>query len=181
MKPHKQFSPSSDPVTHSIVHYFKHLLQGDHNPPPPPVLVPELGFRGLEEKERVKSKRKRAKKRSVDSEVELKKVNGKGEVVDFGELEKSGDDLYEGELKKRTVGMESEEAVLGFLSDLDGEWCSRRRRRKYVDAGLFGDALPVGWKLLLGLRRRDYRVSVYCRRYIRLWSSKSKQFLHSLH
>ena len=59
--------------------------------------------------------------------------------------------------------------VLGFLRNLDGEWGSRRKRRKIVDAGEFGDWLPIGWKLLLGLRRREGRVSIYCRRYVR-WS-----------
>ncbi|KAK6136490.1 hypothetical protein DH2020_029786 [Rehmannia glutinosa] len=105
--------------------------------------------------------------------IELQEVNGKGEVVDFAELEKKGDELYGEELKRRTVGLETEEDVLGFLSGLEGQWCSRRKKRKYVDAGLLGDALPIGWKLLLGLRRRDYRVSVYCRRCIRWWHSKS--------
>lgn len=100
--------------------------------------------------------------------IELHQVNGKGEIVDFAELEKKGDDLYSEELKKRTMGIETEEGGLDFLRGLEGQWCSRRKKRKYVDAALFGEALPIGWKLLLGLRRRDYRVSVYCRRFIRL-------------
>lgn len=99
--------------------------------------------------------------------TELQRVNGKGEMVNFAELEKNGDELYGNELKRRTAGMETEEGILGFLRDLEGQWCSRRKKRKYVDAATFGDALPVCWKLLLGLRRRDYRVSIYCRRYIR--------------
>ncbi|KAH6773252.1 hypothetical protein C2S51_011656 [Perilla frutescens var. frutescens] len=106
--------------------------------------------------------------------IELQRVNGKSEIVDFAELEKKGDELYADELKRRTAGLETEEAVLGFLRDLEGQWCSRRKKRKYVDAGALGDALPVGWKLLLGLRRRDYRVSVYCRRYI---SPTGQQFV----
>ena len=68
------------------------------------------------------------------------------------------------------MGLETEEGVLEFLRGLEGQWCSRRKKRKYVDAGDFGDALPIGWKLLLGLRRRDGRVWVYCRRIIRLLS-----------
>lgn len=106
--------------------------------------------------------------------IELQRVNGKGEMVDFTGLEKNGDELYGDELKRRTAGLETEEAVLGFLRDLEGQWCSRRKKRKYVDASVFGDALPVGWNLLLGLRRRDYRVSVYCRRYI---SPTGQQFV----
>lgn len=99
--------------------------------------------------------------------IELQRVNGKGEMVDFAELEKKGDELYGDELRRRTLGLETEDAILGFLRGLEGQWCSRRKKRKYVDSGVFGDALPVGWKLLLGLRRRGFRVSVYCRRYVR--------------
>lgn len=117
-----------------------------------------------------KGKNLKQKKLLEDSiGVELERVNCKGEVVDLAELESKGDELYNEELKKRTVGLETEDGVLGFLWSLEGQWCSRRKKRKYVDAAMFGDALPVGWKLLLGLRRRDFRVSVYCRRYIRCW------------
>ncbi|KAK6135442.1 hypothetical protein DH2020_030811 [Rehmannia glutinosa] len=192
-KSHRHPHASSDPVSHSIVHFLKHFLNGNHNPPPPPPLPPQeppkdeaaahtdLGFLGLEEKLKIKRKRVRKsknlnKKKLLENGVgiELQEVNGKGEVVDFAELEKKGDELYGEELKRRTVGLETEEDVLGFLSGLEGQWCSRRKKRKYVDAGLLGDALPIGWKLLLGLRRRDYRVSVYCRRCI---SPTGQQFM----
>lgn len=140
----------------------------------------DVGLLGLQENLKFKRKRVRKGKNLNKTKllengvgIELQRVNGKGEMVDFSELEKKGDELYSEELKRRTVGLETEEGVLGFLWDLEGQWCSRRKKRKYVDAGVFGDALPIGWKLLLGLRRRDYRVSVYCRRYIRWWCSKS--------
>ena len=117
-------------------------------------------------------KRKRGRK-SKPSDAEkgdeiLEIVNKNGVVIDFRALE-NGDELYGVELRRRSVGLESEEEVLGFLRNLDGEWGSRRKRRKIVDAGEFGDWLPIGWKLLLGLRRREGRVSIYCRRYVR-WS-----------
>ncbi|KAA8536454.1 hypothetical protein F0562_028932 [Nyssa sinensis] len=64
------------------------------------------------------------------------------------------------------IDTQTEEEVLGFLRNLEGQWGSRRKKRKIVDATEFGDALPIGWKLLLGLRRREGRVSVYCRRYV---------------
>ncbi|KAI3445742.1 hypothetical protein Pfo_002407 [Paulownia fortunei] len=141
----------------------------------------DLGFLGLQEKMKIKRKRVRKsknlnKKKLLENGVgiELQQVNGKGEVVDYAELEKKGDELYSEELKRRTVGLETEEGVLGFLWGLEGQWCSRRKKRKYVDAGVIGNALPIGWKLLLGLRRRDYRVSVYCRRYI---SPTGQQFM----
>lgn len=71
------------------------------------------------------------------------------------------------ELRRRTEGMDKEEELLGFLRDIGGQWCSRRRKRRIVDASEFGDILPVDWKLLLGLKRKEGRTWVYCRRYIR--------------
>ncbi|KAK4401868.1 Methyl-CpG-binding domain-containing protein 8 [Sesamum angolense] len=165
LKPHRHPHSSSDPVSHSIVHFLKHYLTGNHNPPPPPPLPPvpleeatksvappaiDLGFPGLQQKLKITRKRAR-KSKNLNKKMLLE--NGVGM------------ELQHEELKRRTVGLETEEGVLGFLWGLEGQWCSRRKKRKYVDAGVFGDALPVGWKLLLGLRRRDYRVSVYCRRY----------------
>ncbi|CAN0880090.1 Methyl-CpG-binding domain-containing protein 8 [Linum grandiflorum] len=95
----------------------------------------------------------------------LEIVNKHGAVVDLGQLAGLEDPFRE-ELRRRTVGMSKEDELLGFLGDLEGEWCSRRRRRKFVDAGVLGDALPVGWKLLLGLKRKEGRAWVYCRRYV---------------
>ncbi|XP_042008258.1 uncharacterized protein LOC121756901 [Salvia splendens] len=178
-QPHSFPQHSSDPVTHSIVNFLKHFLKGDHNPPPPPLpqdspkaAAAELGFLGLQEN--VKLKRNRARRGENLENLELQRVNGKGEIVDIAELGEKGDEMYGDELKRRTAGLETEEAILGVLGELEGEWCSRRKKRKYVDAGLFGDALPAGWKLLLSLRRRGYRVSVHCRRYI---SPTGHQFL----
>ncbi|XP_051135586.1 uncharacterized protein LOC127254498 [Andrographis paniculata] len=196
-KPHRQPHFSSDHVSHSIVHFLKHFLSGNRDPPPPPPAPPsppppeepkpmvtptvDLGFLGLQEKLKVKRKGVRKSKNSSQDKIvengdgmELQQVNSKAEVVDLQELEKNGDELYTEELKKRTMGLETEDGVLGFLWSLEGQWCSRRKKRKYVDAAIFGDALPIGWKLLLGLRRRDFRVSVYCRRYI---SPSGQQFL----
>lgn len=103
----------------------------------------------------------------------MEMVNKKGEVVDLNSLENNGDRLYSEELEKRTVGLQSEEELLGFVRGLEGQWGSTRKKRKYVDASGFGDALPIGWKLLLALRRRDGRVWVYCRRVVRLISSST--------
>lgn len=68
---------------------------------------------------------------------------------------------------RRTNGMNSEEELLGFLSDLVGQWGSRRRKRRIVDAADFGDVLPLDWKLLLSLKRKYGRAWIYCRKYIR--------------
>jgi len=117
-------------------------------------------------------KRKRGRKPKVKAlsivqrEMGLEIVNRKGLVVDLVGLA-SLDDPYKDELKRRTEGMEKEEELLGFFRDLGGQWCSRRKKRKIVDAGEFGDFLPVGWKLILGLKRKEGRAWVYCRRYLR--------------
>lgn len=113
-----------------------------------------------------KRKRKRGNGGKSNVEVELSSVNANGVVVDFQELGDL-DEFYSEELKKRTEGLRTEEEGLVFLRGLNGKWCSRRKKRKFVDASEFGDRFPVGWKILLGLRRRNGRVSVYCRRYVR--------------
>ncbi|KAK9166971.1 hypothetical protein Scep_002162 [Stephania cephalantha] len=98
--------------------------------------------------------------------------NKNGVVVDLNALGTVGD-LYGSELKRRTDGLETDEGLLEFLSGLEGQWGSRRRRRKYVDADVFGEALPTGWKILLSLKRKEGRVWLYCRRYV---SPNGKQF-----
>lgn len=113
-----------------------------------------------------KRKRKRGNGGKSNVEVELSNVNVNGVVVDFQELGDS-DEFYSEELKKRTEGLRTEEEGLGFLRGLNGKWCSRRKKRKFVDASEFGDRFPVGWKILLSLRRRNGCASVYCRRYVR--------------
>ncbi|KAL3611732.1 hypothetical protein D5086_002752 [Populus alba] len=124
-------------------------------------------------------KRKRGRKPKVKAlsivqrEMGLEIVNRKGVVVDLVGLA-SLDDPYKDELKRRTEGMEKEEELLGFFRDLGGQWCSRRKKRKIVDAGEFGDFLPVGWKLILGLKRKEGRAWVYCRRYL---SPSGQQFI----
>ncbi|KAK6945745.1 hypothetical protein RJ641_013289 [Dillenia turbinata] len=120
-----------------------------------------------------KRRRGRKKKLSEASEMVLEIVNRNGVAVDLAVLA-SEEDPFGEELKRRTVGLESDEEFLGFLSGFNGHWGSRRKRRRIVDASEFGDALPVGWKLLIGLRRKDGRVSLYIRRYI---SPSGHQFL----
>ncbi|KAK0589203.1 hypothetical protein LWI29_011046 [Acer saccharum] len=115
-------------------------------------------------KKRKRGRKPKTKVKSLEENLEI--VNNNGVVVDIvglGDFE----DPYGEELRRRTEGLGgNEENLLGFLRDLGGQWCSRRKRRKIVDADLLGNALPVGWKLLLGLKRREGRASVYCRRYI---------------
>ncbi|KAI4296374.1 hypothetical protein L6164_036337 [Bauhinia variegata] len=115
-------------------------------------------------------KRKRGRKPKVKVYLEecyreKEVVNKNGVAIDLSALANAEDPFAE-ELRRRTVGLQSEEELLGFLRDLGGQWGSRRKKRKIVDAGDFGDVLPVGWKLLLGLKRKDGRAWIYCRRYI---------------
>lgn len=92
-------------------------------------------------------------------------LNSKGATVDLvalGQME----DPFGAELRGKTVGLRSEEQLLEFLSRVDGQWGSRRKRRRFVDASLFGDVLPRGWKLLLGLKRKEGIAWLDCRRYV---------------
>ncbi|XAR48737.1 hypothetical protein NMG60_11031653 [Bertholletia excelsa] len=126
------------------------------------------------DRKRKRGPKPKAKVPDYGGQIKLEIVNKNGVAVDFRALEESGDELYAAELRRRTVGLETERAILGFLSDLEGEWGSRRKKRKMVDACEFGDSLPVGWKLLLGLKKSEGRVSITCRRYI---SPGGQQFL----
>lgn len=119
-----------------------------------------------DERNERKRKRKRGSGGKNNVVVELSNVNSNGVAVDFQELGNL-DEYYSEQLKKKTEGLRIEEEALGFLRGLNGKWCSRRKKRKFVDASEFGDKFPVGWKILLGLRRRNGCVSVYCRRYVR--------------
>ncbi|KAG6534743.1 hypothetical protein ZIOFF_008646 [Zingiber officinale] len=93
-------------------------------------------------------------------------LNGKGETVDLLALGQKVDPFTE-VLRQRTLGLTTEQQLLDFMSGFDGQWGSRRRKRRIVCASDFGDDLPRGWKLLLSLKRKEGEVWVYCRRYIR--------------
>jgi hypothetical protein len=93
-------------------------------------------------------------------------LNPKGVAVDLARLAELVDPYGE-ELRQRTAGLGSESELLGFMNALEGQWGSRRRRRKFVDAGMFADHLPRGWKLLLGLKRKERVAWINCRRYVR--------------
>lgn len=102
---------------------------------------------------------------SVESDKEV--LNSKDVVVDvvaLAELE----DPFGPEIRRRTEGMSTDAELLGFLEGLGGRWGSRRRKRKVVDASLFGDYLPKGWSLSISLKRKEKQVWLFCRRYIRL-------------
>ncbi|KAG2396251.1 Methyl-CpG-binding domain-containing protein [Vigna angularis] len=118
-------------------------------------------------------KRKRGRKPKLKLHLEhcyrgIDILNRNGVAVDLSQLATSQDPFAD-ELKRRTEGLSSEEELLGFLRDLPGQWGSRRKKRRIVDASDFGDVLPLSWKILLGLKRKDGRAWIYCRRYIRAY------------
>ncbi|XP_073150061.1 uncharacterized protein [Henckelia pumila] len=90
-------------------------------------------------------------------------VNVDGVAVDFVDLGRVEHPFWE-EIMRRTQGLKSEEEFLGFLGGLDGQWGSRRKKRRIVDARQFGSPLPIGWKLLLSVKKRNGRAWLYCRR-----------------
>ncbi|KAK9270238.1 hypothetical protein L1049_025815 [Liquidambar formosana] len=109
--------------------------------------------------------------KAEDREREM--LNKNGVAVDVAGLA-NAEDPFGPELKRRTEGMETEAELLGFLSGLEGRWGSRRKKRKLVEAGDFGDVLPKGWKLLLCLKKKEGRAWLICRRYI---SPNGREFI----
>ncbi|KAG8087337.1 hypothetical protein GUJ93_ZPchr0010g11277 [Zizania palustris] len=99
-------------------------------------------------------------------------TNSKGVSVDLVGLSRLVDP-YEAELRKRTAGLVSESELMGFISSLGGQWASQRMQRKFVDAAFFGNHLPSGWKLQLGLKRKNHIAWVHCFSYV---SPKRQQF-----
>ncbi|GAB4861228.1 methyl-CpG-binding domain-containing protein [Ancistrocladus abbreviatus] len=98
-------------------------------------------------------------------EKEKEIVNKNGMEVDLVELAKL-EDPYGAQIRRRTQGLERDEELLGFMTSLNGQWGSRRKRRKIVDANEFGDALPNGWKVLIGMKKKQGQAWLFCRRYI---------------
>ncbi|KAI4299102.1 hypothetical protein L6164_032593 [Bauhinia variegata] len=189
--------PAGDPENvenRMIIDYLKQLIREDPNfdqvelAPPSVSTVSETVLESRDEivtRPEVdmvnfggERKRKRGRKPKVKVHLEecyrgREVVNKNGVAIDLSDLAYAEDPFAE-ELRRRTVGLQKEEELLGFLRDLGGQWGSRRKKRKIVDAGDFGDVLPVGWKLLLGLKRKDGRAWIYCRRYI---SPNGQQFV----
>ncbi|KAH9321033.1 hypothetical protein KI387_015672 [Taxus chinensis] len=70
------------------------------------------------------------------------------------------------QLKRRFRTLETEAEVHEFFEKLGGEWASKRMKRKIVDAEEFVQGFPKGWKLLLGVRKKNSRFIIECRKYI---------------
>ncbi|XP_006659517.1 uncharacterized protein LOC102716893 [Oryza brachyantha] len=103
---------------------------------------------------------------------DLLTTNSRGVSVDLVNLALLVDP-YDAELGKRTAGMTSESELMGFIASLAGQWVSQRMRRKFVDAAFFGDHLPSGWRLQLGIMRKDHKAWLHCFSYV---SPKGQQF-----
>ncbi|XP_051123941.1 uncharacterized protein LOC127246544 [Andrographis paniculata] len=73
---------------------------------------------------------------------------------------------YVEHIRQRTEGLTTDEHLFAFLAGLDGEWNSRRMKKRIIDADVFGAALPVGWKLSLTIKKNSGQSFVHCRRYI---------------
>lgn len=107
------------------------------------------------------------------------KVAGNGKTVETAKNKNGGlvvDDIgdpFGEELIGRTQGSTTESELLEFLEGLHGEWGSKFKKRRIVEATELCDLLPAGWKLVLNLQRRAGRASVVCRRYV---SPDGRQF-----
>ncbi|KAE9595074.1 hypothetical protein Lal_00041142 [Lupinus albus] len=169
-----------------IIDYLKQLIREDPKFDQIELLQPsvntEIVAHNSDPRERSElrlvRKRKRGRKPKVKVNLDerykgMEIVNNNGVAIDLLALAVA-DDPYGEELRRRSEGLKSEEELLGFLRDLEGQWGSRRRKRKIVDAASFGDVLPRGWKLLLGLKRKGGHAWIYCRRYM---SPTGQQFL----
>ncbi|XP_077224779.1 uncharacterized protein LOC143858068 [Tasmannia lanceolata] len=141
------------------------LSAGNRNPNPNPnPNLNELAIVPAKKRGRKKGELRRSDSGEIgmdDSEIR----NRNGIPVDVAALGNC-DDLFGVELRRRTEGLGTESELLGFLKGLEGQWGSRRKKKKIVDANDFGDDLPMGWKILLGIKKKEGRVWLDCRRFI---------------
>lgn len=119
----------------------------------------------IEEREKDEPAEVREEDVAILEEREKELVNKNGVTVDLKELAKL-EDPYGPEIRRRTEGREQPEELLGFIGDLEGQWGSRRKKRKIVDANVFGDALPNGWKVLIGMKKKQGQAWLFCRRLV---------------
>ena len=63
-----------------------------------------------------------------------------------------------------------------FFKNLGGEWASKRKKCKIVEAEDFVQGFPKGSKVLLGVRKKDSCFIIECHKYIRYHSSFSSLF-----
>eukprot|EP00268_Persea_americana_P016198 TRINITY_DN1766_c0_g1_i3.p1 TRINITY_DN1766_c0_g1~~TRINITY_DN1766_c0_g1_i3.p1 ORF type:complete len:1005 (-),score=207.53 TRINITY_DN1766_c0_g1_i3:464-3355(-) len=100
-------------------------------------------------------------------------LNRNGVVVDVPVATGRCEDPFAAEVRRRTEGLRTKEELIGFLEGFEGQWGSNRRKKRFVDAGVFCDVLPKGWRIMLSLKRRGGRAWLICRKYI---SPNGQQF-----
>ncbi|KQJ98738.1 hypothetical protein BRADI_3g38747v3 [Brachypodium distachyon] len=152
-------SAGNDPGNNLIAYHLRSLFARDDpsrpsSPPPPPETL-ALALLGTSH----------SPPRSPSPDPDRQTTNSKGISVDLVRLAEL-DGLYDEELGKRTAGLMSEAELMGFIKGLGGKWVSQRKKRKFVDASFFGDHLPSGWKLQLGLKRKARQAWVHCLSYV---------------
>ncbi|KAM3211024.1 hypothetical protein ACQJBY_064701 [Aegilops geniculata] len=147
-------SAGNNPVNHLVAYHLRRLFARE-DPSCPPSTPPQPETLALW---------------SPDPDRET--TNSKGVSVDLVRLAGLVDPYGE-ELRRQTAGLMSETELMDFINCLEGQWVSQRRRRKFVDAAFFGDHLPTGWKLQLGLKRKGRHAWVHCIRYV---SPRGHQF-----
>ncbi|GMI64875.1 hypothetical protein HRI_000156800 [Hibiscus trionum] len=122
-------------------------------------------------------KRKRGRPRRDESQGrmignEQKKFESEIEREALGNVEKILG--IEEELRRRTEGIVTEAQLSEFMGGLEGEWASKKQKKRIVDAAGFGNVLPQGWKLKLFVKRRGNHFWLACSRYI---SPNGQQFV----
>ncbi|KAJ8747442.1 hypothetical protein K2173_023842 [Erythroxylum novogranatense] len=138
----------------------------------------------------VPKKRKRGRRRKNENNVDNNNDNKTNQVaIETENWDSDSQDIDVNENEVEVMENKDREEMMmvnknGLVVDLTAlrEWRnwfarrvgSRRNKRKVVDADLFGDALPVGWKLMLCLKRKAGQVRLGCRRYI---SPNGRQFV----
>ncbi|CAO2211302.1 unnamed protein product [Urochloa humidicola] len=157
---HNSAPPSAardDPDSKLVAYHLRRLFLPDDPSLPPP---PETQTLALTEPS------------PPPPDPDWETTNTKGNSVDLVRLAWMVDP-YDAELRKRTAGMASVAELQGFIASVAGKWASPRQRRKYVDASFFGDHLPRGWKLQLGVKQKGGACWVRCFNYV---SPKGNQF-----
>ncbi|ONM02588.1 Methyl-CpG-binding domain-containing protein 8 [Zea mays] len=146
----RKIDPESDLVAYHLRRLFVH---DDSSLPPPP------------EPQTLALLQEPSSPPPLPPDPDRETTNAKGVSVDL--LKLAGlVDPYDAELHRRTAGMASDTELQGFIDSLAGKWVSQRQRRKYVDASFFGDHLPRGWKLQLGLKRKGGSIWLRCFSYV---------------
>ncbi|WVZ92412.1 hypothetical protein U9M48_038481 [Paspalum notatum var. saurae] len=155
-----------DPDGNLVAYHLRALFFPDDPSPPPPPEPQTLALAlALAEPSPSPSP-------SPAPNPDLETTNAKGISVDLLRLAGMVEP-YDAELRRRTAGMASEAELQGYIASLAGRWVSQRQRRRFVDASFFGDHLPRGWKLQLGLKRKARSIWVHCFSYM---SPKGNQF-----